>query len=165
MGADDPFASPSTESPVAADAPSGRVRRLEQQIWRVASWLLFFGAAFVLWAAATFAERGPVASGLVALVIGGAQIAIGFELRRLSPRAWAWAIAAQLPVLPLFPVGTWVALRSAVTLLGEAGRVTLRPGYPVAPPRELGRPSPVVPLAGPPVIVLFVALVVWYFVL
>ena len=164
MSADDPFASPNTESPVAADAPGGRVRRLEQQIWRVASWLLFFGAAFVLWAAAILAEGRSVASGLVALVVGGGQIAIGFELRRLSPHAWSWAVAAQLPVLPLFPVGTWVALRSAVTLLGEAGRVTLRPGYPVASPQELGRPSAVVPLAGPPVIVGFVALVVWYFV-
>ena len=161
MGADDPFAAPSTESPVAADAPGGRVRRLEQQVWRVASWLLFFGAAFVLWAAGVLAGGRDVAAGLGALMIGGGQIAIGFELRRLSPRVRPWAVAAQLPVLPLFPVGTWIALRSVVALLGEAGRVTLSPGYPVAPPEQLGRPSAVVPLAGPLVIVGFASLMVW----
>lgn len=161
MGVDDPFAAPTTESLVAADTPAGRVLRLEQQIWRVASWLLFFGAALVLWAAGVLSGGRDVTWGLGALALGAAQLAAGFELRRLSPRARPWAAALQVPLLVLFPVGTWVALRSLVTLLGEAGRVTLSPGYPVAPPELLRRPSALVPLAGPLIIVGFGSLMVW----
>jgi hypothetical protein len=151
---DDPFAAPSTESSVAADAPGSRARRLEKQIWRVASWLLFFGVTFLLWAAAAVSAGWDATAAISAVTVGTFQLVVGFELRQLSPRARPWAVALQLPLLPLFPIGTWVALRSLVSLLGEAGRVTLSPSYPVAEPEELERPTVLVPLLAAPLILL-----------
>lgn len=122
-------------------------------MWRVAAWLLFFGTTFLLWAAVGVGGGWDGTTVLSAATVGSAQLVVGFEVRQLSPRARPWAVALQLPVLPLFPIGTWVGLRSLISLLGEAGRVTLSPSYPVAEPEELERPSALVPLLAAPLLV------------
>lgn len=169
-----PFASTETEVDAPyADLPTDEARErqlpFEKRVIRIASWSMFFGVWIALfgvgnslmwvrrWSEAGAA--GSLAIGLLVLSVGVAKIANGFVLRSYHPLAAKVSLGLWLLVVPLFPVGTWVGIRSMIELVRRGSRcvfsaegAAIRAATPAMDPK---RPSPVVPLAGPFVILAF----------
>lgn len=152
----DPFAPPAVASPRHVTT---RDLRREGTVWRVASWLLFFGTFNLGWSGLAIVlhttERRFEKLVVPALfvLVAAAQLAAGLGLRRREPWSRPLALVASVPVLLLFPIGTWVAVRSVVALLGAPGQEVLARNYPRIPADDRSRPSVWVPIAAPGVLV------------
>lgn len=166
-----PFASTEAElDPATADLEPTQAREralpFERRVLRIASWLMFFGVWFVLFGTGrtvhgvrTWSDgeaAWATVSGGLALLVGWAQIWVGFRLRRFAPASRLLALVLVLPLVVAIPIGTWVGLRSFVELLRPGARdvlsedgAALRAATSKQTPK---RPSPVVPLTGPFVI-------------
>lgn len=170
----DPFATPRTSAtPSAAELSPHEARERagvhEVRIERIASWMLFFGMSVGLYGVAVVVSAariigsaadvgGPrMALGATLVAVGLVQLFAGFGLRDLQPRGRILALIGSLALLPLFPVGTWIGVRSIIHLLSPGGRriVTSAEAEVRAATPELDRPrrAPIVPLSAPFVIV------------